>query len=425
MSAYEASMNVREASPGAIIFFLSSEWKRYHRPGLIRAMARALKGTAPVIVVNNPVCYTTARWHRPERWRAWRTHKRGTSRLQPLSDNLWMLDSAIPLHDRLASMLPGAGWLNRVFLSRQLRAALSELKVADDAPLVSWFQFPTFHHYVGMLGEALPLYECYDEHSDVPGLSDRARARLVALETRMLARCALVLTTSKPLFDTRSARHPNVALTYNAADLAFFAPVASGSLQYVEQRAKAAPVVGYLGTIHEHTDLALLAEVVARRPDWRFVLIGPVQNGVDAQSLARLQAAQNVDLHGWVEEHELLPLLASIDVGVIPYRSDARFNRFVNPNKLHEFTAMGKPVVLTPGTDITSHGDSVSVAEGVENFIAAIEREHAQNSIERVQMRLVRAQANSWDARAALILENIARSLRERASQSVPQGSAL
>lgn len=30
----------------AIVFFLSSEWSRYHRPGLIRAIARAQKITA-------------------------------------------------------------------------------------------------------------------------------------------------------------------------------------------------------------------------------------------------------------------------------------------------------------------------------------------------------------------------------------------
>jgi len=86
----------------------------------------------------------------------------------------------------------------------------------------------------------------------------------------------------------------------------------------------------------------------------------------------------------------------------------------VNPNKLHEYTAMGKPVVVTPGIDVSSHPGAVTVADGVDAFIAAVETQHATNTVERVQQRLAMAAANSWDARAALMLEHIDRSLRQR-----------
>lgn len=396
----------------AIVFFLSSEWSRYHRPGLIRAIARAQKDHGPVLVVNNPVCLSTARWHRPERWRQWRS----AAHMQTIDDNLILLDCAIPLHDKLASALPGAGQLNRRILAPQVHAALRELGLKQ--PLVTWFQFPTFCHYAGMLGEALPLYECYDEHSDVPGLSKAGQRRIVRLEKRLMAACGLVFTTSKPLFDARRTEHANVALTYNGADLGYFAPVGADSLQRVTTRRSAPPTVGYLGTIHEHTDLALLAEMAERCPDWRFILIGPVQPGADAGSLAWLRAAGNTELHGWVEESDLLEMLCDFDIGVIPYRSDARFNRYVNPNKLHEYTAMGKPVVVTPGIDVSSHVDAVTVAEGVDAFITAIAAQHAANSIEQVAQRLRMAAANSWDARAALMLAHIERTLEARATAS-------
>ena len=401
------------AAPG-LVMLLASEWSRYHRPALVRALAAS--GDGPVLVIDNPVCLTTARWHRPERWARWRSTATPAARLRRLGDDLWLLDTAVLLHDRLASHLPGLRQINRRLLARQLCAALAHLGLAG--PWVSWFQFPTQQHYPGLLGEALSVYECFDEHADLPGLSAPARQRLVGLERRLMARCGLVLTTSLPLYEARRAQHGNVVLSYNAADPAQFAPVAADSLAGVDRRRHGPPTLGYLGTLHEHTDLALLADLAERRPDWPLLLIGPLQPGADPVALARLRAAANVELYGWVEADALASLLCRIDVGLIPYRSGARFNRHVNPNKLHEYTAMGKPVVASAGLDLSSHPVGPVVADGVDGFIAAIADQHAGNSRRRVTERLALAERHSWQARALAIRQHIARSLPAGATAS-------
>lgn len=403
----------------SIVFFLSSEWSHYHRPGLLRAIARAQADHGPVLVVNNPNCALSARWHRPQRWQQWCARDRHSPPLQTIADNLVMLDTSIALHDKLASSVPGAGHLNRHLLAPQVRAAIQTLGMANT--LVTWFQFPTFCRYPGMLAEQLALYECYDEHADVPGLSIYAKQHIRRLEKRLLQACDLVFTTSLPLFEARRLAHPNVALTYNAADLDFFAPIGHDSVNNATRRRNTAPTVGYLGTIHEHTDLALLADMAHQCPDWRLVLIGPVQKGADIHQLARLRSAPNVTLHGWVEEVDLIRLVREIDVGVIPYRSDSRFNRFVNPNKLHEYTAMGKPVVASPGIDVSSHTSMVRTAQGTAAFIDAVRQAHATNSPARVQERLQFAQGNSWDARASLMLEHIHRTLTAQSAVPKPR----
>lgn len=406
----------------SIVFFLSSEWSHYHRPGLLRAIAKAQSGLGPVLVVNNPICQLSTRWHRPQRWQQWRDRDRQTPSLQTIGDNLVLLDARVALHDKLASALPGAGRLNRHLLAPQVHAAMAALGMHH--PRISWFQFPTFCHYPGLLQEQLAVYECYDEHADVPGLSTNARQRIRGLEARLLRACDLVFTTSLPLFETRRALHPNVALTYNGADLEFFAPIGRDSLQRAGQSARGAPTVGYLGTLHEHTDLALLADMAQRCPDWRLVLIGPVQHGADAYQLARLRASPNVTLHGWVEERDLLRLLREIDVGVIPYRSEAEFNRYVNPNKLHEYTAMGKPVVASPGIDVSSHTGMVRIAQGATAFIDAVRQAHCTNTPSHVQERLQFAIGNSWDARATLMLGHVQRTLRTRTASSLSHSHA-
>jgi glycosyltransferase involved in cell wall biosynthesis len=334
-----------------------------------------------------------------------------------VADNLWLLDAGVVLHDRLSAWLPGAPLLNRRWLRAQLHAARRHLGL--EGPWVGWYQFPTQHHYAGRLGEALAVYECYDEHADVPGLSDLARHRLVGLEQRLMARCGLVFTTSRPLFEARRATHANVALTYNGADLGFFAPVGEQSLRRAGAPRGGPLTVGYLGTLHEHTDLELICGLAERRPDWVFSIIGPVQPGAAAAPLARLRALPNVQLHGWVEEGDLHRLLDRIDVGVIPYRQGSRFNHFVNPNKLHEYTAMGKPVVASPGIDLSSHGSTVATATGVDGFIAAIEAEHAADGEAAVRRRLEMARANSWQARAQLMLAHLDRTLSPAAAAAV------
>jgi glycosyltransferase involved in cell wall biosynthesis len=392
-------------STRAIVFFLTSEWARYHRPGLLKAVARAYAATGPVLVVNNPICLTTGRWHRPERWAAWKNRPQGTPRMVSVAENLFLLDAVIPVHDKIATHVPGLPLLNRSVLKGQIRRALDALGASEVQ--AAWFQFPTSVHYVGALHEHLSIYECYDEHSDIPGISARARRKLQHLEAELLRKVGLVFVTSKPLLESRSAQHPRTVLSYNAADVEFFAPIAQHTLRTVAQRDLQRPTVGYLGTIHAHTDIRLVAEMAALRPEWNFLLVGPQHPGVDTQALSQLQSLPNVRMHGWVEESTLVQLMPSIDVGIIPYRTDSVFNRFVNPNKLHEYTAMGKPVVASVGLDLSSHTGLVTAAQGVHEFVQGIEAAHRNNSLQAVQERLQFAALNSWDARAGQMLRHI------------------
>jgi hypothetical protein len=105
--------------------------------------------------------------------------------------------------------------------------------------------------------------------------------------------------------------------------------------------------LGVVGGINAKVDLALLADVATRRPDWRIELVGPLSYGLDADELARLRALPNVHVSGAVPPEQVPAVMAGCDVGLIPYKLNEQ-TRHVNPLKVYEYLAAGRPVVGTP-----------------------------------------------------------------------------
>ena len=121
--------------------------------------------------------------------------------------------------------------------------------------------------------------------------------------------------------------------------------------------------------IDERIDLALLAACAAARPDWSFVMVGPVVK-VDP---ARLPRAANIHWLGQRAYGELPAYMAGWDVALMPFALNAA-TRFISPTKTPEYLAAGCPVVSTPVRDVVrSYGGvaGVRIAEGADAFVAA------------------------------------------------------
>jgi len=169
--------------------------------------------------------------------------------------------------------------------------------------------------------------------------------------------------------------------------------------------------VGFFGVIDERLDIALLAAAAALRPDWQFVLIGPVVK-IDSASLPR---AANVHYLGAKPYAALPDYLAGWSVALLPFARNAA-TRFISPTKTPEYLAAGKPVVSTSIRDVVRPYGEVGlarIADTPEAFVAAIAAalEEPPNAL------AARADAflagTSWDATwdqvSRLLAEAIAR----------------
>ena len=160
------------------------------------------------------------------------------------------------------------------------------------------------------------------------------------------------------------------------------------------------PVIGYVGNLSSRIDIGLLDELLLRRPRWQFVFIGSTH--LDP-TILRLDAHPNAHFLGVRPHREARALMARFDVALIPH-VDNEMTQAMNPLKAFVYTGVGVPVVSTPIANLGELDGIVTIAEGVDGFIEAIEHHLAAGHQPLGHSQLV---PHSWQARLAKILELI------------------
>jgi glycosyltransferase involved in cell wall biosynthesis len=247
------------------------------------------------------------------------------------------------------------------------------------------------------LADALPaarlVYDCLDDfaafHPDA--------GRIEEAEARLAARADVVFATAEAL-ETRMRRlNARTVRLPNGADGDHFAPAAAAVLPAPPDVARIpGPVLGYVGEMARWFDAELVQALARHDPSWQIVLIGPVHG----DGIAPLRALPNVHYLGPKPYRELPAYLHRFDVGLLPFRID-RLTAAVDPVKLYEYLAAGKPVVSTRLPEASRHGDAVIVADRAA-FPAAVATALRQAADPAgVARRVAIARENSWDRRVA------------------------
>lgn len=115
-----------------------------------------------------------------------------------------------------------------------------------------------------------------------------------------------------------------------------------------------------------------LAEMADLRPDWQFVMIGPVVK-IAPEDLPR---RSNIHYLGGKKYEELPAYLSGWDIALMPFAMNES-TKFISPTKTPEYLAAGKPVISTPIRDVVRpYGEQnlVSIARTAEEFVAAAEK---------------------------------------------------
>jgi len=336
-------------------------------------------------------------------WSKWGQWRQG---LRVRKENLYLY-SPPPL-------LPFANrwrWVNRLnqaILARALKKVAWQAGFSE--PILITY-LPNSADLALRLGEKLLIYDCVDEHSAFQGFN---AALVRQMEIELLQKADLVLVTAQPLYDDKSPYNPNIHLLRNAADVENFRRALDPELPVASDVADlTGPVLGFIGRIKEWIDLALLGEVARKRPDWHLVLVGPVEYDAD---VAALQGLANVTFTGARDKEELPAYLKKFDVCLNPFRP-GRLSQAVNPLKLYEYLASGKPVVSTPMPELDMLEGLVEIGAGEAGFIAAIERALADTP-EKQHQRLEFVKEHSWEKR----VDEMCRLIDQAGQQKEGQG---
>lgn len=279
-----------------------------------------------------------------------------------------------------------------IAVQRRMLARLMDDLGRASTDLVAWYYTPMALQFTDELQADVVVYDCMDELSAFKN----SPRKLPELERALFARADVVFTGGARLFEAKRRQHTNVHLFASSIDAAHFGRARSRSVREpVDQCGIGRPRIGFFGVIDERMDIDLVANAAAARPDWQYIMLGPVVK-IDPRDLPR---RPNVHWLGGKAYADLPIYLAGWDAGFMPFAlNDA--TKFISPTKTPEFLAAGLPVVSTPITDVVRpYGEegTVAIARDADEVVRALERVMAEprgSWLEAVDRRL---STMSWD----------------------------
>ena len=137
---------------------------------------------------------------------------------------------------------------------------------------IFWYYTPMALTFTDDFNPIISVYDCMDELSAFKG----ANSRLPEMEKELFERVDLVFTGGHSLYEAKQFAHPAVYPFPSSIDVSHFGDARSFKTDPLDQKSIRRPRLGFFGVIDERFDIELLDAVARRRPDWQFIMIGPV-----------------------------------------------------------------------------------------------------------------------------------------------------
>jgi glycosyltransferase involved in cell wall biosynthesis len=266
------------------------------------------------------------------------------------------------------------------------------LKESSIAPDVLWYYTPMALEFSRHLNAKTVVFDCMDELSAFKF----APPRLIELEKELLQKADVVFTGGHSLYEAKKDLHKNIHPFPSSIDKQHFSQARSIVDDPADQTDIPQPRLGFFGVLDERFDIDLIRDAATARPDWQFVLIGPVVK-IDEQTLPR---NSNIHYLGSKSYADLPSYLAGWQVALIPFAINES-TRFISPTKTPEYLAAGKPVVSTAIRDVVSpygHEGLVHIINDADEFVRHAEQALNQTEKEAWLQRVDEfLRDNSWD----------------------------
>ena len=280
-------------------------------------------------------------------------------------------------------------WMGRVLVKRALR------HLGFERPLL-WFVVPHTAALAGQLDERFLVYYCIDDYASLPDIDRREIGRMDETLTRTADQ---VFVSSPALLEPKKKLNPHTTYSPHGVDVELFQQTLNPALPLADgAKPLQHPIIGFFGLLEAWVDLELIAYLARSRPEWTFLLIGRI-----AVDVSELQSLPNVVFPG-AQRYETLPRWAkAFDAAIIPFRQ-SELVRNVNPLKLREYLATGKPVVSVWTPEVERFADCVGIARTPEKFLAALERALRTDTEEKRAARLKAVAGMTWESRVNEVL---------------------
>ena len=258
---------------------------------------------------------------------------------------------------------------------------------------IFWYYTPMALAYTTHFNPLATVYDCMDELSAFKF----APPELKLLEQELFKKADIVFTGGNNLYEAKKKEHDNIYAFPSSIDKAHFKAARNNQKEFADQSSIPHPRLGFYGVIDERFDIELIMQAADAKPDWHFVLIGPVVK-IDPDTLP-----QNKNIHylGGKNYDELPSYLSGWDIALIPFAINES-TRYISPTKTPEYLAGGKPVISTAITDVINPYHDLGLVHIVQNAQELVQMATAELSsndktewLSKVDEYLC---AISWDA---------------------------
>ena len=276
--------------------------------------------------------------------------------------------------------------INRSLLARTLRRHVSNLE-----DCVGLTTIPIVADLVGAVPLKRWVYYCVDDFSQWPGLDSRTMADM---ERQLVSKVDQIVAAGEVLQVRIAGLGRDSSLLTHGVDLAHWRTIHDGAPCPQVLADLPRPLVLFWGLVDQRLDVDFLTALGRRLTSGSIALLGPQQ---DAD--LRLAAVPRLHLVGPVSYDQLPAAAAASDVLVMPY-ADLPVTQAMQPLKLKEYLATGKPVVARRLPAVEPWRDALDAVDTAEQFATAVLQQLTSGVSHDQQIARNRLNAEDWTSKA-------------------------
>ena len=278
--------------------------------------------------------------------------------------------------------------LNRRLLARALRSWIAD----QPRPITAVTTIPVVADLIGTLDVDRWVYYCVDDFSQWPGLEHRTIERM---ERALVGNADVLIAASVTLQQRLSSIRQPVHLLTHGVDRGFWESTGSGEVPACLSELPR-PLAVFWGLVDQRLDTDLIRRLAVVLQGGTLALVGPEAQPDPA--ILRLPFVRRVP----AVPYEQLPSIArAADVLVMPY-ADLPVTRAMQPLKLLEYLATGKPVIVRDLPATRPWADCLDVAATADEFVENLRNRIAAGPVANQQHARARLDSESWIAKATL-----------------------
>lgn len=372
-----------------IIMFNMSEWQDWYKKGIVNRNYHVLHNLLKHPKVNQVLAIDFLPYTKKRALKSYIKNQRmsvgGKTLKKDLTSKLTQLANNFFVYSTVDS----------IFSEEKVYSKIKRLiQYLDLQNIILWSYFPMFVGYFDKFNSKIKIFDAVDNWIEHPSFSEY-KIRLEKNYKIIEEKADFIFTVSKELTKLFS-KNKNTHWIPNGVDVEYFQQstiddqqsAADSTLKQISK-----PIIGYVGIIQNRVDIPLIKYLAEKSKDKSIVLIGPTWKELKSE-ISNLKS-QNIYFLGHKPYKEVPAYIQQFDVAIIPHIVN-KFTNSMNPLKLYEYLACGKPIVTTPVIGTEEFKNLIEIAQNKEEFDEKIKKVLMEDQKELAEKRIEAVRKYSW-----------------------------